>query len=409
MSLQSFFNKTNLRLTKQANGYYINELIADCSNNSYSYYAANHFLLTSGLVFATGHFARAKYKVVDKETGEEKIDHPLIDLLSNPNKFHTQIDLMQSIYMARMVYGCAVVRRKAVIGFRDTDLIVLNNNDLEFPENLTEDDWLNDSSELKLKYGDKGEEIPLDELIFFYDQPAGMNDNETIEPISRLKAVMETLHNSHKAQLAKGIIIETNGKELISSKGSNDIPFSAKEKSAVELKLQSLYGMGHGRTRALVTTAAVDHKSLHIPVRDLGLDEAMIADATIIFGMLSIPTDVYNFGNIKSAYKNYDEALIGYYQGNLQTVVTDICMSFNNTSLVGEGLELRGDFNHLPVMASRNKKKFEVLFLQGKAMQQFLDNGFKWGDALKLCEFENPIQYTREIPSNDDGNVNQNS
>jgi len=42
-------------------------------------------------------------------------------------------------------------------------------------------------------------------------------------------------------------------------------------------------------------------------------------------------------------------------------------------------------------------------------MQQFLDNGFKWGDALKLCEFENPIQYTREIPSNDDGNVNQNS
>ncbi len=259
------------------------------------YIAQNHPILTPGLLFVSKLFSQAKF-TVENVKGKE-VEHEILNLLKDPNYYQTQMDFLESLMFMQIAQGVAIVYIKRDISFKDVEAFYLLDKKLiewpigmKFPKgNRTAD---NKISSKKIVYDKNGENliIKVSDLLFFYDLANCINKNP-FEVKSRMDGLKQTLINTNDSLLAKNIILRTNGKELITGE-KDGFHLSPDEKIAVENLFNSGYGLSNTRKRGLITQAKLTWKSLHIALRDLGLDESVKVDGNLIYTALHIPKDI---------------------------------------------------------------------------------------------------------------------
>jgi len=365
--------------------------------------AQNHPILTPALLFVSKLFSQASFSVKNIKTGELLEEHPLLDILGGPNFFQTKTDLLESLMFMQIANGVGVIWKRTVIGFpNDVESMYLLDYDLiEWPEEFkTPLSALNNNNKLKdtvVRYDKDGEnhQIKLSELMFFYDCPNGLKSKNIYKNSSRLDGLRQTLINTVDSLVAKNIILKTNGKEMLS--GSKEgFPLDNEEKQDAQRLFNVKYGLSKTRSRSLITKANVTWQSLHIALRDLGLDESVKVDGNIIFTALHIPKDILSLEAKKTTYNNYKESMVSYIQNEQQSSLDYFCEVVNK-SIKYKGFKLVGTFDHLPVMQFIKKQKYESAELQGKALKALLDSGVPEEIALVLVDLPKNTKLSKPV------------
>ena len=366
--------------------------------------AQNHPIATPAILFVSKTFSQAKFKVKNKKTGKIVKNHWLLDKLDNPNYYQTNIDFLESIMFQQIAEGCSIVYQKKDISFGDTEaLYVLNVNLIKWPEYFKTPMINNPISRVgnkKIIYDENGEnlEIKIKDLLFFYDMPNGLKKNK-FENKSRLDGLDQTLTNTVDSLIAKNIILKSNGKELITGVKDGGI-LTPEEKQSAENLWNGNYGLANNRKRGLITKAQLTHKSLHIALRDLGLDESVKVDGNLIYTALHIPKDILSLEAKKTTYNNFKESMVSYYQNEIQSSLDAFTAVFNK--IIEPELELVGDYEHLPIMQYILIERYKVAEGLGKALTALRSSGLPDEEALERCGLDPTIKL-EELKSNNNG------
>jgi len=190
--------------------------------------------------------------------------------------------------------------------------------------------------------------------------------------------------------VAKNIILKSNGKEMITTSGSG-FPMTPDEKADAEHIFNSGYGLSNTRKRALITKANLTWKSMHIALRDLGLDESIKVDGNIIYTALHIPKDILSLEAKKTTYNNFKESMTSFIQNDIQAFMNDFVTTLE-LEFLEDGLELVGDYEHLPVMQFIRKERYEAVKLRAEALNYLLATGIPEEIALEMTNFDKTIK-----------------
>jgi hypothetical protein len=211
------------------------------------------------------------------------------------------------------------------------------------------------------------------------------------ETKSRLDGLKQTLINTGDSLIAKNIILKTNGKELISGGNNEHFPLSGDDKEKAESLLQNNYGLGWFRKRGIVTKASITYQSMHIALRDLGLDESVKVDGNLIYTALHIPKDIISLEAKKTTYNNFKESMVSYIQNEMQASINSFTDVFNKL-LVDEDFKLVGSYEHLPIMQFILIERYEGVSKKAKALNDLLITGVPKEVALEMCGFDKDLK-----------------
>lgn len=402
LNFNNFFNRFKSRANYHerdvdgVNWYYDDGLFSDQTGIEMS---LNHPILTPALLFISKLICQSEIVLEDKITRNKIEDDEFVRLIERPNHLQTRNDFLTEVEFHKLVNGVAVIYKHRAIGFGVDSLYVLDVRKFEGVGNLDTDKILFSSGVKKylntwIKYddGNKKFELQIKDLIFIKDLPIPKNSN-IFNPKSRIDGIEQTLINTKDSLIAKNIILKTNGKELITSNqsGVGAFPLDPKEKARIEKLMNKKYGVSFNRVRTIVSQSSLSYKSLHIALRDLGLDESVKTDSSIVFTALHIPKDVYNIDTKKSSYKNYTESMIGFIQNNIQQEADYILQTIYGNLSGKNNVRIRADFNHIPIMKNILKQKYEGIKAKGDALKSLLDAGIPDEIALKECGFDDNI------------------
>lgn len=402
----NFLKQFNPFFSRNTNGetfYDINNTTSWCADNFTNLeIAENHPILTPALLFVSKLFSQANFYITDTNTGQKVTEHWLLDLLKNPNIYQTQNDFFETHQFGQIAQGKAIVYCKKLIGATEPNSFYLLNPDLiKWPDDFKTPKLNREASKRvlrqKIKYDESGEnlDILIEDLLFFYDSPNCLSDKNSFGNSSRIDGLRQTLINTKDSLLAKNIILKTNGKELISA-AKDGFPLNPDEKEKVESLYHNKYGLGFARKRGIITKATLNWQSLHIALRDLGLDESVKVDGNLIYTALHIPKDILSLEAKKTTYNNFKESMVSYIQNEMQSTL-DATTSVFQKLIKEPNLELRGDYEHLPIMQFILIERYEGIAKRGLALKGLRDAGLPDDIALELCGFDKKIKLEKTM------------
>lgn len=367
--------------------------------------AQNHPILTPALLFVSKLFSQARFEVRDKTT-KKSVDHWLLDLLADPNYYQTQNDFLESLMFMQIAQGKAVIYMKRGLMGNPNAFYLLNSDLIKFPDGFKTNKfgrgYDKEFSNVKIKYDESGEnlDIKLSDLLWFYDLPNALQKN-SFKNASRLDGLNQTLINTDDSLLAKNIILKTNGKELITMANKESFPLSNTEKQQAENLFNSNYGLGANKKRGLITKANLNWKSLHIALRDLGLDESVKVDGNLIYTALHIPKDILSLEAKKTTYNNFKESMVSYIQNEMQSSL-DAFTSVLNGLIEENNLEIVGSYEHLPIMQFILIERYKGVEQLGKALLSLRVAGLPDDVCLEKVGLDKNIELNELKQESDD-------
>ena len=332
----------------------------------------NPVLMPAIQLIAT-YFASARF-YEDDGKGNLVNDSKILRLLRRPNPLQNSDDFLKQFIWYKYAAGFDYVYPVSSGANKN------NINNIEYLYNLKpdlikfDDKFLSgfirsksDESKFNAQtiiYDEKGDNIKIKvgDLLPFYDLANGLNKNPLQSP-SRIDALKMQISNINRALDAKNIVIQTNGKELITNETVGNIakiPLNDAESKEIKRLLDAKtgeYGVGSRKDRTIVTNSALKHQSLHIPLKDLGLDESVINDAQAIINAFNIPPELFSLDGTSSTFENQEKAVIHFLQSKIQVELDDFVDTFNDVY----GTRLVARLDHLPIMRSNEKAKIASL------------------------------------------------
>ena len=359
--------------------------------------AQNHPILTPALLFVSKLYSQANFEVIRTSTGKVFENSKALKLLNNPNVHQTRADFLESLMFMQIANGVGVIYTKRnMLSGTVNSLYVLDYSLIMFPDSLKKGNFINASQaeeylNTEILYDPHHENlrIKLKDLMFFYDLPNGMQRNP-YKVCSRLDGLKQTLLNTQDSLIAKNIILKSNGKELISTI-KDGFPLNPEEKAEMEKSYSEEYGVSFNRKRGMIVQASVTHKSLHIALRDLGLDESIKVDGNIVYTALHIPKDIISLEAKKTTYNNFKESMVSYLQNEMQSSL-DSFTAVINKRLTEDGLELRGDYEHLPIMQFILIERYKGVWEKWNALMMARKAGLPDKEALKSVGMDENIE-----------------
>jgi hypothetical protein len=368
--------------------------------------AMNHPILTSALLFVANLFAQARFEVRDKKTGELIPNNPFIKLLNNPNFFQTRIDFLEAAQFLKIAQGRVVIYLKRPIGFTEpTEMFVLLDSLITWPEDLdlspnllTNRDKLSDI-EILYDEGNLNLKIKLGDLLILYDLPNVYTTSHSNSRVgkdmrfsnSRLDGLHQTLINTMDSLAAKNTILKTNGKEMLSRSGNGEVAFTPEQQAKAKRMFNTAYGPGRGRSRAFITSSNVTWQSMHVALRDLGLDESVKTDGNIIYTALHIPKDILSLEAKKTTYNNFKESMTSFIQNDITAMANDLAEAFWK-EIGDDSIEIIATFEHLPVMQFAQMERYKAKDLQATALNNLLKTGIPQEEALVMVGLPSTLE-----------------
>jgi hypothetical protein len=371
--------------------------------------AMNHPILTGAMLFISNLFAQARFEVRDKKTGELIPNNPFIKLLNNPNFFQTRIDFLEAAQFLKIAQGRVLIYLKRPIGFTEpTAMFVLLDSLVTWPDGIDMKPSMLSSreelSEVEIIY-DKGNlnlKIKLGDLLILYDLP-NVYSTSSIDSTnsfdgrdlrysnSRLDGIRQTLVNTMDSLAAKNTILKTNGKEMLSRGGNGEVAFTPEQQAKAKRMFNTAYGPGRGRSRAFITSSNVTWQSMHVALRDLGLDESVKTDGNIIYTALHIPKDILSLEAKKTTYNNFKESMTSFIQNDITAMANDLAEAFWK-EIGDDSIEIIATFEHLPVMQFAQMERYKAKDLQATALNNLLKTGIPQEEALVMVGLPSTLE-----------------
>ena len=337
-----------------------------------------------------------------KIEGKENYDNdPLIQLLNNPNYYQSKQDYLKQFYWYLLSHGFNYVLPLGSVGFnKSADSVsalynlkgdcVEYHTDFRTPFVSTSQE-IKQLEETKFKYnhGNKVHTFMVGEIIPFYDLGNGLDNDFLLKSPSRLDAIKKPLVNIELGYDAENIAIQSNGKELFIGETSGDYAIGIKddEKREILSKTNNNYGLGAGRSRAIVSNVIKDWKSLHIALKDLAIQESIASNGTIVANALKVPSEIYEFlvNGSNKTFTNQEQARVAFIHQVVQPLADNIANSF--ISWFGyQNTPLRASFAHLPEMQIIEEMKADKVLKLSQAIRNLVQSGYTVESANQYLE-----------------------
>ena len=224
--------------------------------------------------------------------------------------------------------------------------------------------------------------------------------------VSRLDGLEQTLLNTYDSLIAKNTILQSNGKEMLkaNANANGQAPFSPEQIKRAKKMFNAGYGLGAKRSRAFITSSDVTWQSLHVALRDLGLDESVKVDGNLIYTALHIPKDILSLEAKKTTYNNFKESMTSYIQNDIQAMANDLASSLQ-AAMDDDSIEIVGTYEHLPVMQFALMQHYESKNLQATALNNLLRTGIPQEDALAMVGLPTNMQLNERQDIQQNGNT----
>lgn len=370
-------------------------------------YSFRHPILSGAMLFYCNLFAQAEFKITKLDgTLYEGKYNDVLKILNAPNFYQTRVDFLEALQWMKIARGYAAIYTPKRIGF-DNEILamyVLDPHRIKWPRNFKtplsyKDDLFQNTTVEYIEDNDtNGKEIKLRDLTFIYDMPNILSPTNMFKCASRLDGLKQTLDNTVDSLIAKNIILKSNGKEMLSLADSNGFPLDDKEEKEAKRIFNINFGLSKTRDRAFLTKANVKWQSMHIALRDLGLDESTKVDGNIVYTALHIPKDILSLEAKKTTYNNFRESMTSFIQNDMTSAINDTALTLTQLMLPSN-LRLVGTYDHLPVMGHLEKEKAEAANTKADALIKYLNTGMDPKRALELCGLDNNI--TIKPPKNE--------
>lgn len=383
-------------------------------------YSMRHPILTGAMLFICNLFAQAEFRIEDRE-GKIILDEAasrVMRLLDKPNYYQTRIDFLEALQWIKIARGSVAVYLKRTPGFKEFDsMYILDPHRIRYPDNFKTpmafsptDRRIGRQTVRYRQNEDPAQDIniKIEDLLFLYDLPNIASPSNRFITASRLDGLHQTLDNTVDSLIAKNIILRSNGKEMLSSDGDNGFPMDGDDQETAKKIFNLGYGLSPTRDRAFITKANVKWQSMHIALRDLGLDESTKVDGNIVYTALHIPKDILSLEAKKTTYNNFRESMTSFIQNDMTSMVKDFTLKFT-VNLFPPDRVLIGTFDHLPVMAYLRKEYMETVKLQGEALTLLRNAGVPDEAALELCQMDKTLKLedVKQVENNNSSNSNQ--
>ena len=394
---RKFWSRVFHKKTTDGSVFYYANVFNKNSAGSNMDLAVNHPILTTAILFLSKIYSQVEFYIEDKETKEKIYNHELLSLLSEPNEYQNQDDFLNTVVFAKIANGSAVIYKKKPTGFSTDSIYILDYNLIDFGDDFKTRLSFKGSDILEhtITYDANGVnlKIQIKDLVFINDLPNGLNAGNMYDVGNRIDGIRDTLINTIDSIHAKNVILQTNGRDLITNSGGKDgFPLIGDEKTHVESLANNKYGLGRGRLRTIITNADLTWKSMHIALRDLGFDESIKTDAAIVFSALQIPKDILSLEGQKIKYDNFRQSMISFLQNQVQSDIDYLCRKLSIGFELDKRYALRGNFNHLPIMQFILKEKFEGIKAMGEALLELRKAGLPDDIALAECGLDSNIK-----------------
>lgn len=366
-------------------------------------YSFKHPILTGAMLFYCNLFAQAQFKIVDRSGKLHNGRYnDMIALLEAPNYYQTSIDFLESLQWMKIARGSAIIYIQKRIGFEDEPLAmyVLDPHRIKWPNNFkTPRSYKRDLFDsVIVEYLDSDNttsKLRLKDLTFVFDMPNLRDPKNMFRSSSRLDGLKQTLDNTVDSLIAKNIILRSNGKEMLSLADSNGFPLDPNEEKDAKRIFNIGYGLSKTRSRAFITKANMRWQSMHIALRDLGLDESTKVDGNIIYTALHIPKDILSLEAKKTTYNNFRESMTSFIQNDMSSALNDIALTLSQV-LLPSNLKLVGTYDHLPVMGYLEKERAEANNVKADALAKYINLGMDPKQALELVGLDSSIIITQQ-------------
>lgn len=330
---------------------------------------------------------------------ENQESNPIIDILNNPNVNQSKKEYLTLSEFYKTFYGYSFERPILAIDELKA-LFVLDPNKIEFQEDY-ETPFIYSNSEIRkylnsaisydisTKNNRKKIDIKLKDFIRFYYFSNGVDtrNNNLLKGSSPLKSVTYAIKNINRALEAENKVIQSNGREIFSggSVGGNTggaIPLDEEDKRNIFQRLINS-GVSKNKQRAITTNRKVDWQSLHIKLKDLGLQESISDNARLITQSLKVPFELYKNYKENTAYNNGENAPITFIENVIQPIAEERARKY--TDFFGmESTPIKVDFSHLPMMQKKEEQRANVRLKLAQAFKNLVDSGVSPDEAKEM-------------------------
>jgi hypothetical protein len=348
-------------------------------------------------------------KIYVKDTNGEIIpNHPLNELISEPNPFQTTRQLKWD-YMFWLMMGNAYLFAESFISTSDNILYFLDPSKMQFPKEMTEqgdklflskvnaDNFKKNLVKYKYDNGDETS-IPFNKVIHYTDLSS--TTKQWFKGSSVIDALFKVLSNSELALDAKNTNLLFAGKYMVAGKvGENDLDnpmMSQGEKKDIEQKTMR-------NTPVTAIKSMIEIKRFVEDMGKLKLDEAYVQDAFKIGRIYGVPKDVIEAEVGSGAtYENQEKARgahVDYVMSPKGEDFVDLIMKrFNFTG------DACMEWTHLPFNYYSRMQKEESEKRKSEALLNLLQAGVDPEDAkiqlgynfTKKINYERPNQSTQQ-------------
>ena len=212
--------------------------------------------------------------------------------------------------------------------------------------------------------------IPLKEIIPFYDLANGLTDNTFMQSYSRVKGIAKTLHNIDQNIKSKNINLQFSQKYLASNKSDgNEALIQDSDRKDIFSKIDS--------KSLSITNRNIDVKHLVSDMKRLFLDEQFSADALTCLLAFDMNKDVLNyFGTGGSTFENQEKGELRYLQNSIMTTANNTMNSFSSQwGLLEKGERLVAKYDHLNIMQPVINEKIKSLTELQNMIKLGIENG----------------------------------
>lgn len=332
---------------------------------------------------------------IEDSNGEKNVEDDLIKLINNPNVHQSKQDFLKQFEWFKSTYGWVYQKPYAAVGYAPSAIFNLKSSCITFPKTMLnpmvwKDKDIKNYYKQKFNYkiNDVEKSIELKEVIPFYDLTNSLTESKEsfITSPSRIESIIKQISNIDLIGSAENVMVQTNGREMFyggQTKGGNlgiSLQLDTDDKKNIESRLMNNYGFGRGKKRSIALKNEVGHKSLHIPLKELGFHESIISNANLVREAYGVPNELYDTYMKGSTFENQKEALIGFVQNTIQGVADDLANSW--TSHFGyEDKPIKVSFSHLPVMQHTEDKKADKLLKISTAYRNLMQAGLSNADV----------------------------
>tara|TARA_R110001632_G_scaffold76073_2_gene172734 strand:+ start:4632 stop:5825 length:1194 start_codon:yes stop_codon:yes gene_type:complete len=308
--------------------------------------------------------------------------HWMLDLINKPNPTQSWSDVMYSLSVNDGLFNNSFAYcPKRSFNVRNL-LLPLPSNKIKivgtgkYLDQIETDGLI---KEFQFWYDNKKKENLSVEDVIYLNTPDGIN---LLNPINRIDTLKYPLSNIMSQYNKRNVILENMGAiGILSSKKSDmggSLPMTAEERDEIQQDWVS-----RNKDKLVMTEADVNWTPMSYPTKDLMLFEELTEDKMAIIDAYGL--SYYLFSQAKgSTFTNVKEGMKMSYQ---DTIIPETNQMYSTIShqlgLIDEGLYLKADFSHIPVLQDDINAEASAMNLRADAVNKILLSGIELSDEEK--------------------------